>query len=79
MFVGYAFTIAWVTDVLVWWWMGLESYWRRPWFLQIAWHVFFIFIIFNGTVVFETGLVRWFGLSLCAGLVLLWWGTSRRI
>ena len=78
VFVGYAFTIAWVTDV-VWWWLGRESRQQRPRYLVIAWHAFFIFIIFNGTVVFETGLVRWLGLALCSALALLLWRNAAKL
>ena len=77
VFVGYAFAVTWVADV-VWCWLGPESYQRRPRLLVTAWHWFFLFIVFNGTVVFETGLVRWLGIALCSVLGLVLWRRTRR-
>lgn len=82
LYVNYLLLIVWVVDVIWWWVGGLEAYRRRPWLLIAAWHTFLIFIIFNATVVFETGFVRWTGLCICLGLGLIWWraarGNSRR-
>ncbi len=72
IFVSYAFTLLWLFDV-VWWWMkGAQSYRQRPKWLMAMWQGFFFFIVFNGTVVFESGLVRWFGVLLCSALVAMW-------
>jgi hypothetical protein len=38
---------------------------------------FFFFMVFNGTIVFGKGPVRWLGAVVCAGLALLWWKTRR--
>jgi len=38
----------------------------------VALHTFFFFVVFNATVVFESGAVRWMGLALCVGLASLW-------
>ena len=73
VWVSYAFTLGWAADVVWWWWGGPESYLRRPRWALAAWQAFMLFIIFNGTVVFETGAVRWLGLAICGGLALLWW------
>jgi len=35
-------------------------------------HAFMVFIIFNGTVVYETGFVRWAGVALLTILGILW-------
>jgi hypothetical protein len=72
LFINYIFIIAWVIDV-IWQWRGLEAYRRRPLFLTTLWQSLLIFIIFNATVVFKTGLLRWLGLVLSVGLGLLWW------
>jgi hypothetical protein len=37
-----------------------------------AWQGFLLFIIFNATVVFKTGPLRWIGLGLCLWLGFLW-------
>jgi hypothetical protein len=73
LYVNYSLIIGWVVDVGWWWVRGVSSYRRRPRFLMAAWHGFLIFIIFNATVVFKTGLVRWAGLCICVGLCLVWW------
>jgi hypothetical protein len=78
LFINYAVASVWTADV-VWWWMaGLESYRRRAWWVTLLWHGFLIFIIFNATVVFKHGLVRWIGLLISMGLCLSWILTSRR-
>ncbi|MBA2647930.1 MAG: hypothetical protein H0U81_14125 [Pyrinomonadaceae bacterium] len=73
LYVNYALLLAWVLDVLLWWRHGLDAYRRRPWPLVAAWHGLLIFIFFNATVVFKTGIMRWAGLCMCLGLCLVWW------
>ena len=72
IFLNYLFAIAWLADVL-WWWFAPAKFARRSVRLTVAWHGFFFFMVFNGTVVFGTGPVRWFGALICAGLAGLWW------
>jgi len=76
VFVSYAFTLAWVADVL-WWWLDAEGRARRPRLLETVWHAFFFFIVFNGTVVFERGPARWLGALVCGGLALAWLASGR--
>ncbi|MGE0130202.1 MAG: hypothetical protein AB7U82_19120 [Blastocatellales bacterium] len=71
LFINYALIIGWILDI-VWWWRGLDAYRNRPRWLGAAWQGFLIFIIFNATVVFKTGPLRWIGLGLCLWLVFLW-------
>jgi hypothetical protein len=71
VFINYALLAGWLVDV-AWWHRGLDSYRNRPWWIAAAWHGFLIFIIFNATVVFKTGALRWIGLSLCLWLAFLW-------
>lgn len=73
LFVSYFFTLAWPADVIWWWLAGAENYARRPRTLTMALHVFFFFMVFNATVVFEFGAARWLGLALCGGLTAMWW------
>ncbi len=77
VFVSYAFTLAWVADT-AWWWLDEASHRRRSRLLTRAWHGFFFFIVFNGTVVFEHGPARWLGALICGGLVVLWLATLPR-
>jgi hypothetical protein len=72
LFINYALLALWVVDVGWWWKSGLDSYRQRPLTLVLAWHSFLIFIIFNATVVFKTGAVRWIGLLITALLCVAW-------
>jgi hypothetical protein len=72
LFINYALLIAWIVDIGWWWRRGLDSYRQRPWPLVAVWHGFLIFIIFNATVVFGDGIVRWLGLATCLLLTLTW-------
>jgi hypothetical protein len=58
IFISYAFTILWVVDV-AWWWTDRSSYDRRSKWLDRGVHGFMAFVVFNGTVVYETGFIRW--------------------
>lgn len=78
LFINYALLVAWIVDIGWWWRSGLDSYRRRPWALLAVWHGFLVFIIFNATVVFKDGLVRWLGLCLCVVLCLAWLRVLRR-
>ncbi len=81
LFLNYLFAMLWVIDALAWWRAPAgEPRWPRRWLA--AWHGFFVFMLFNGTVVFGSGPVRWFGGIVCAMLAWLWWrgrwaGTAR--
>jgi hypothetical protein len=73
LFINYAVALLWITDVAWWWFAGLDAYRRRAWSITLLWHGFLIFILFNATVVFKDGLVRWIGLFICVVLVLSWY------
>ncbi len=76
IFVSYFFTLAWTLDV-AWWWLRPSSYSHRSRWLGVALHSFFLFMIFNATVVFETGLSRVAGIVLM-GVVGVSWLLSLR-
>jgi len=78
LFINYAVATLWTADVAAWWFAGLSSYRRRPWWLTLSWHGFLIFIIFNATVVFKDGPARWIGLLVSLTLILSWILISRR-
>ena len=77
LYFNYAFTLAWLVDV-GWWWLSPASRERRPRWLSIAWQGFFLFMVVNATIVFETGLVRWLGVAGCAALGGVWLKTRQR-
>ena len=70
LYFNYAFTVAWLIDV-VWWWSSLERHRARPRWIGYSFRSFFAFIAFNATVVFGQGAIRWFGLAAFVGLGLL--------
>jgi hypothetical protein len=78
IFINYAVATLWLSDVVWWWVAGLGSYRRRPRLMPLLWHGFLIFIIFNATVVFKDGIVRWVGLVISVVLCLSWFAVSRR-
>ncbi len=72
LFVSYFFTLVWTADVLSWWlWPGGYAH-RPPW---VGWtlHGFMLFIVFNGTVVYEEGPIRWAGAAGFAELAVMAW------
>lgn len=78
IWVNYLFTLVWVADV-AWWWRRETSYLARPRFVVALLHAFFLFIIFNATVVFEEGATRWFGLVVTVvGAIATWRAVTRR-
>jgi len=79
LFINYALMLAWLADA-GWWWASPESHRNRPRIIDRIWQGFLLFIIFNATVVFKAGPLRWIGLALCAALIVLWWrNRSKRL
>src|SRR5262245_34922645 len=72
IFINYAVLSGWIFDVGWWWLKGIDSYRRRSRLLVLFWHAFLIFIIFNATVVFKHGMVRWVGVAVSACLAVSW-------
>ena len=70
LFVSYLFTAVWVVDVF-WWWVDRPGYDARPVWLDRGVHIVFAFLVFNGTVVYESGFIRLAGLILFALLAVL--------
>jgi hypothetical protein len=71
IYVSHLFTILWTLDV-AWWWLWPDNYASRPLWLGRTLHSFMAFVIFNGTVVYESGPIRWAGAAMFAALGLLW-------
>jgi hypothetical protein len=76
IFLNDLFALAWLADVL-WWWLAPANFARRSARLTNVWHGFFLFMVFNGTVVFGNGPVRWLGALISAGLAGLWLWTRK--
>ena len=77
LYVNYALVALWIADVCWWWGRGLRAYRRRPWPLAFGWQAFLLFVVFNATVVFEGGFVRWVGLGLSLALIFVWLSAAR--
>jgi hypothetical protein len=69
IFFSHLFTLLWTADV-AWWWLDPGSYARRFAGFDRLVHAYMAFIIFNGTVVYETGFIRWAGAVVFAALAL---------
>jgi hypothetical protein len=72
LFVSYLFTLAWVGDVVCWW-LRPARYAGRPTWIGCSLHAFLAFVVFNGSVVYATGPIRWAGAALFAVLALCLW------
>ena len=78
LYLNYLFTAIWIFDT-AWWWRDAQRYRRRSWIAVLLVHGFFLFMIFNATVVFEEGAVRVMGLLVTAlGMYGLWMTRRRR-
>jgi hypothetical protein len=72
LYVNYLFTVVWLGE-LIWWWASPTTFARRPCWIGRMVRGFFMFMIFNGAVVFAHSPMRWYGVVLCALLVVAWW------
>jgi hypothetical protein len=71
IYVSHLFTLVWTLDV-AWWWLAPPAHAVRPAWIEGSLHGFFLFMIFNASVVYETGFIRWAGLFLTEALVRHW-------
>jgi hypothetical protein len=72
LYLNYLFALIWLGES-AWSWVGARSFLQRP--KRVTWSVrgCFLFMMFNGAVVFVPGPARWFGLLLCLALASAWW------
>lgn len=64
LYLSYLFTVLWALDVIWWWVRGLDAYRNRSVLLGGVLHAFLFFVVFNGSVTFESGPVRWLGSAI---------------
>ncbi len=76
IYFNYAFVIIWLVDAL-WWIAQRKTYEARNSSISWAVYGFLIFIAFNGSIVFESGWVRWFAIAGVIVLGLLAWRRSK--
>ena len=67
IYASYFFTLVWGIDVATWW-LAPEWYASRSRWIDWLMHLFMLFMVFNATVIFETGLIRWAGVAFLAEL-----------
>lgn len=71
LWINYALMLLWAGDV-AWWWVSPRSFVTRPAVLNWLWLGFLCFITFNATIVFKTGMLRWWGIATTIALLVLW-------
>ena len=71
IYFSHLFTLLWTADV-AFWWASPDRYLRRP--SRFTWllHAYMLFIVFNATVVYEQGFIRWAGVALFVWLIAVW-------
>ena len=67
-----AIQVAHAVGAIAWWWLAPASYAARPARVDRVLHGFMVFVVFNATVVYESGFIRWAGLALTEALARLW-------
>ena len=69
IWMSHLFTLVWVAECVRWWRAGPTSLPDRPgrWV-----EGFMMFVVFNGTVVYETGTARWMGAAMFGLLAVRW-------
>jgi len=72
IYMTYLFTLLWVLDAGWWWLKGDSGYFKRTKTISVSIHFFLFFIVFNGTIVFEGGLLRLLSGLAIIGLVVVW-------
>lgn len=72
LYANYLFILVWGLDV-VWWWVWPYSYRARVMIIERVIQGYLAFIVFNATIVFGSGVVRWFALAGFVGLGYLLW------
>ena len=71
LYVNYAFLVLWTADA-AYWWHAPSEYRALPSWLATARAFTFLFMFFNGAVVFAHGATRWLGVA-CVGLATCAW------
>jgi hypothetical protein len=77
LYVSYFFGLVWTADVAAWWLAPARYAVRSRWLDRVL-HVFMLFMVFNGMVVFESGPIRVAGVAMFATLAMAWLTSIRR-
>jgi len=77
IYFNYVFAAVWLGDCIVWWLRGENFRARNPkW--SVVLHLFFVFMIFNSTVIFGRGMAKPTGAVLCFALLFCQWRSHHR-
>ncbi len=76
LYVNYAFSALWVSEV-AWWWLAPARYLNRRHWMDVTVRSVFLFMIASGAVVFVHGSMRWVGLAIVGALAATWWAGPR--
>jgi hypothetical protein len=71
LYFNYLFAVVWLGEV-IWWWANPNGYESRLRWIEWLLQGFLAFIVFNATVVFGHGAIRWAGLAGCLVLIGAW-------
>lgn len=63
IYFNHLLTLLWTMDV-VWWWFAPASHAQRPGWIHYALQGYIFFLALNGSVIFESGVARWFGIPI---------------
>jgi hypothetical protein len=78
IYASYLFSLVWLADVLLAW-ISPRKYANRNRFQTYAVHLFLIFMVFNGAIVFANGPTRWISLAVFFGILAYsWFGSHQR-
>ena len=76
IYVSYLFLVIWLADV-IWWWLQPLAYAQRPRWTERGLHAFMLFMIFNATIIYEEGPIRWVGIAMFLAFAVVWFRTRR--
>lgn len=72
LYFNYAFLLLWA-GLMIWSWIDPRQFAQHRGWLLWTTRSIFLLMIFNGSVVFVHGPMRWSGAILCLALILSWW------
>jgi hypothetical protein len=64
VYFNYVFAVLWTIDAAWWWSTSPLAYYSRPRWAGALVHGFLLFMVFNATVVFAAGALRWIGVAI---------------
>src|SRR5207302_9940910 len=71
VYFSYLFALIWTADAL-YWWLAPARYAERSAWIDRLLHAFMLFMVVNGMIVYETGPIRWAGVTMFAILSIAW-------